>query len=394
MRAFDVIVVGIGGMGSAAIHQLAKRGARVLGIEQFDLGHGMGSSHSPTRAFRKAYFTDPAYVALAQRAHMLWQGLEEESEERLLLITGGLFVGPEPSPVIRGVRDSAERHGLSHELFDSSELAKRYPALTASEDAVAILEHEAGVLLADRSVDAQLRLALRTGAEVRASEAVLGFESQASGVVVRTSRGSYAASTVALTTGPWLPGIWEPETSADPSVFLPLVVERQVELWFAPDSPEYFGPERLPVFNYVFSEPGLSYYGIPMLSEAGVKAARHYGGATVTPDTIDRRVSALDEADVRGFLSRYLPRLDKPAVSGRVCMNTNTPDRHFVVGRHPRHENIVVAGGFSGHGFKFAPVIGEIVADLALTAGTVHPIARFSPARFERSEVSSAKPSG
>jgi len=373
---FDVIVVGLGGMGSAALYELAKRGARVLGIEQFELSHTLGSSRSTSRAFRKAYFTDPAYVTLAQRAQALWQTLEQESGARLLLMTGGLLIGPGENPVMRGVRDSVERHGLAHELIDQAELEKRYPALRASDGGVAILEHEAGVLLADQCLDACVRLARQHGAAVHASERVSSIEAGASGVAVRTSRAEYSAGALALTAGPWLPSLWSSSRA-------PLVVERQVELWFVPESAQDFGPERLPLFNYVFSTPGLSYYGIPMLGAAGVKAARHYGGATVTADDIDRKVSAADENDVREFLARCVPRLDKPAARGKVCMNTNTPDRHFVLGAHPARPNVILAGGFSGHGFKFAPVIGEIVADLALSGNTAHSIALFSPTRFD-----------
>lgn len=385
---YDAIVIGLGGMGASALAHLASRNIEVLGLEQFELDHELGSSASPSRGFRKAYFTDPAYVALADRAQAAWRALEAEAQDELLAWTSALFVGPPEHPGVIGVGASCREHGLPHEVLDAPALRARFPALVPGDGDVGILELDAGVLLADRCNAAHVRRAVRHGAEVRAREAVTSIVPQADAVLVRTGRGEYLGRRVVVTAGPWLGDLLARSSCSPCGIEEALRVERQVELWFAPDAADDFAPAKLPLFHVGTRERGRAYYGIPRLDAKGVKVCRHYGGKTVTAGAIDRTVTKEDEEDVRGFLAEYMPGANGPLVASKVCMNTNTPDMHFVVGPHPGDARIVLAGGFSGHGYKFAPVVGEMLADLVQRGATDLPIALFSPARIGRGAAS------
>jgi sarcosine oxidase len=370
---YDAIVLGVGGMGSAALCHLARRGVRVLGLEQFDVPHDLGSSHGATRVIRKAYFEDPRYVPLLHRAYELWRDLESEPGEKLLHICGCITIGPSEHPCVLGVRECAARHNLPHEILDAAEIRRRFPALRPAADAIGIHEMDAGALPPERCVMAHVAAARRHGAEVRTRQRVHAIEWNRDGVRVSTAEGAFHADKLIITAGPWLPQVLP--------IGLPLRVERQVQLWFQPREPDLFAPTRMPVFIYFL--PQRSYYGLPAFDERGVKVCRHHGGATVTPETVDRTVTRADKDDVRAFVRAHLAPLDGPSQDGKVCLYTNTPDEHFIIGRLPTCERVVIAGGFSGHGFKFAAVVGEIVADLVVDGSTRHDIEMFSPGRFQ-----------
>jgi len=369
-------------MGSAVLFHLAGRGLRAVGIEQHEIGHDLGSSSSPSRGFRKASFAHPIYVQLATRAQSLWRELETASSESLLRFTSGIFAAPPDHPAILGMIDCARRHDLPHEILDARQLKDRFPVFRPPPDYVAIIEHEAGVLLADKCNAAHVRGALQRGATIRPCERVTSIEPAKSFVVVRTGVAEYRAQRVVVTAGPWLPALLAEGAGALSGFHAPLRVERQVELWFSPDDRAAFDADRLPLFHFGLRDHRRSYYGIPQIDGGGVKVCRHYGGATVQADTVDRVVSKADEEDVRGFLREYIPGADGRLLHAKVCMNTNTPDLHFVIAAHSDDQRIIVAGGFSGHGFKYAPVIGEIAADLASGAKPAHAIDLFSPLRF------------
>lgn len=384
MERHEVIVVGVGGMGSAAVFHLARRGIDVLGIEQFELGHSLGSSGSPSRGFRKAYFSHPHYVPLANSAQALWQALERDSGEELLRLNSALFIGAPEHPGVLGVEKSAREHRLPHERLDSRELRRRYPVLKPADEDVGILEVEAGVLFADRCNAAHVRLATAAGATIRSSEPITSLIADGDGITVRTEHETYRARRAIVTAGPWFGAVFTGPATNIPPLRAPLQVERQVELWFDPEPREAFGAEKLPMFHFGLRDAGRSYYGVPRFDAAGVKVCRHYGGKRVTAASLDRTASVEDETDVRQFLRQCVPEADGALLDAKVCMNTNTPDMHFVIGHHPANDKVIVAGGFSGHGYKFAPVVGEILADLATTGTTQHPIGLFAPGRFDR----------
>jgi sarcosine oxidase len=373
---FEAIVVGLGGMGSATLFELARRGRRVLGLEQFGLAHDRGSSHGHTRIIRQAYYEHPDYVPLVRQAFARWYDLEQHLGTHLLTECPCLSLGPPQSELLAGVRASATRHGLAIEELSAVELRRRYPAFQVSDDQAGVLERTAGFLAVETCVLAHLRAARDLGAAVHSDEPVLSWQAGPDGVEVRTAAGQYRAERLVLTAGPWAGRL-----VAD--LGLTLTVMRQVPLWFEPADPAAFRRDVFPVF--IADTPGGYFYGLPMTDAAGVKVARHYGAPELPgPEGFSREAGAADEAPVRAFLRAYLPGADGPRRRASVCLYTLTPDRHFVIDRHPRHDNVVLACGFSGHGFKFAPVVGEILADLAESGRTPWPIDLFRLARFQQ----------
>jgi sarcosine oxidase len=366
-------------MGSAAAHHLARRGRRVLGLERFTPAHDRGSSHGGSRIIRQAYFEDPAYVPLVLRAYELWRELERAAGADLLLITGGLMIGAPESEVVAGSLRSARQWGLEHEVLDAAELHRRFPAFAPTPGTVALYEGQAGVVRPEAAVAAHLRLAADAGAELRFSEPAVAWELDrpGGGVTVTTGSGAVRADRLVV-----CPGAWAPELLSELGV--PFAVERQVQFWFEPTGGvDPFLPGRQPIWAWDGDGDGTP-YGVPALDgpEGGVKVAWFRRGRPCTADTLDRDVSAAEVEAITEALRHRVPPLAGRFLRAVPCMYTNTPDQHFVVAAHPLHPQVVVACGFSGHGFKFAPVIGEILADLAIDGTTGHPIALFDPCRF------------
>lgn len=371
---YDVIVIGLGGMGSAIAYHLARRGRQVLGLDRFTPPHGFGSSHGRSRIIRKAYYEDPVYVPLVLRAYELWRALEQDFGETLLVQTGGLMIGRPESRLVAGTLASAQQHGLPCQVLSAEDMRRRFPAFRLGSDQVAVHEEAAAVLFPERCVEAHLRLGRRAGAELRFDEPVETWEAGASSVSVRTASGRYEAQRLVLAAGPWNPDLLGPE--------LPLVVERKVSFWFRPAAqPEWF-EEGFPVFLWELDD-GRMLYGLPGLQGEGVKVAFHYGGETGHPDRLPRDVRPDEVEALREVLRHRLPGLDGEPLRAATCLYTNTPDRHFVLGVHPAHPAVVVAGGGSGHAFKFCPAIGEAVADLV--EGKKRPdLAPFDPRRLSK----------
>ncbi len=371
--AFDVIVIGLGAMGSATAYHLARRGQRVLGLDAFPRGHTNGSSHGKTRIIREAYFEAPEYVPLVQRAYALWRELEAESGRDLLTITGGLNIGTPESEFVSGARMSAQLHHLPYEELTNTAIAQRFPGFQLPEEMVAIFEPTAGILDPEACVFAHLDLAARHGATLHHREPARHWAVEGDGVRVETEQGSYTAARLVITAGPWAS-----EVLAD--LGLPLRVQRIVNVHFAPTAPELFAPEQCPV--YLMQVPEGDYYGFPALPGQGVKIGRHDIGEVCTPETIRRGIDPEEIAMLKGVLDRYMPGASGDVLATLTCMYTNTPDRHFILDRHPAYGNVAYGCGFSGHGFKFSSAIGEVLADLAMASTTAHDIAFLSAARF------------
>ncbi|WP_432985532.1 N-methyl-L-tryptophan oxidase [Dactylosporangium sp. CA-233914] len=372
MTQYDVIVAGLGGMGSSAAHHLAARGHKVLGLERFGAAHEQGSSHGGSRITRQTYFEGADYVPLVLRSYELWQRLERDSGQRLLTITGGLMMGAPGRTTVAGSRASAEQWGLPHEMLDAGAVSRRFPLFTPRDDEVALFEPNAGVLRPEAAVEANLALAARHGADLRFHEPVDAWAEHAGHVSVRTASGTYEAGQLVV-----CPGAWAPQLLPDLGV--PLVVERQVQFWFRPEG-DVRDFERLPIFIWEGPE-GLQVYGFPALDgpEGGVKVAFYRRGEVTTPQTIDRGIRDEEIAFIADYLRTRVPRAAKTFIRAKTCLYTNTPDEHFVIARHPGLRRVTIACGFSGHGFKFTPVVGEILADLATTGATAHPITLFDP---------------
>lgn len=377
---FDVIIVGLGAMGSAAACHLASRGKSVLGLERYTSPHDLGSSHGNSRIIRQAYYEDPAYVPLVLRAYDLWRRLERETGRELLYVTGGLFIGPPDGELVEGSARSAREYGLPHEVLDAGQLRRYFPVLTPNGTEAALLEKEAGFLLPEECIVCHLERAGALGAELRFEDPVLDWEESGDHVRVRSAAGEdYEAGHLVVTAGPWASGLL-----ADSNI--PLQVQRQVFYWFDPvGGTRPFEPDRFPVWLWETAD-GTVGYGFPAHEgpRGGAKVGFHHGGQDCTPETIDREVHDEEIARIRRFLVGHVPALDGVLLRAKTCMYTNTPDKHFVVSRYPGSKNVTVACGFSGHGFKFASVMGEILADLATEGETRHPIGLFSPARFAK----------
>jgi sarcosine oxidase len=376
--SYDVIVVGLGGMGSAAAYHLAARGSRVLGLERFGPAHNRGSSHGGSRIIRQSYFEDPAYVPLLLRSYELFDALERDSGREVMTVSGGVMIGLPDSRTVSGSRLSAEQWGLPHEMLDATEIRRRFPTLTPRDDEVALYETRAGLVRPEFTVAAHLTLAARAGAELHYEEPVTRWEAlPGGGVRVFTEEDVHTADHLVICPGAWAPGLL-----ADLGV--PFTVERQVMYWFQPNvGTDPYLPDRHPI--YIWEDRNdVQIYGFPSIDgpQGGAKVAFFRKGAVCTPDTIDRTVHPEEVAAMREQLEGTLPSLSGRFLKAATCMYTNTPDEHFVITRHPAHEQVTVACGFSGHGFKFVPVVGEILADLALDGATAHPIDLFDPKRL------------
>lgn len=377
---FDVIVIGLGGMGSAAAHHLARRGKRVLGLEQFTSPHDKGSSHGRSRVIRQAYYEDPVYVPLLLRAYELWRDLERSSSKQLLTITGGLMLGTERSAVVSGSLKSARQHSLSHELLDANEIRKRFPQFHPEPNTVAVFERNAGFVRPEEAVRAHLDQAARHGATLNFEEEVLDWDADDKSVRVKTRRDNYEAGQMVVCAGAWT-------TRLLADLSLPLEVERQVQFWFEPKQGiEAFAPDRFPIWIWQTSD-GTQPYGLPACDgpDGGVKVALHHGGNNTkcTPKTIDREITNEEVAEVRQHIAARIPGLNGRRLRAVTCMYTNAPDQHFIIGRHLKLPSVLVISACSGHGFKFCPVIGEIVGQIIESGHTRHPINLFGLRRLD-----------
>lgn len=371
---YDVIVLGVGGVGSAALLHLARRGARAVGIDRFAPPHDRGSSHGQTRIIRQAYFEHPDYVPLLKRSYELWRELEERTGRRLYHRTGLLEVGPPQGVVLPGVLESARMHGLDVETLTADEAQRRFPALTIPDGCEAVFERDAGYLRVEDCVSAHVEEARRLGAEVRGGEAVQAWRVAGGDVIVDTDRGRYSAPRLVLTAGAWAGPLLA-------GVGPPLSVVRKHLHWFANRDPRLREENGCPAFFY--ETPQGYYYGFPQIDESGLKAAEHSGGEeTADPLHVDRSLDPAELARVQNFLAAHLPGVSGRQTAHTVCMYTMTPDAHFLVGHHPRWPQVSVVAGLSGHGFKFAAVLGEILAQLALDGQSPHAIGFLSLRRF------------
>jgi sarcosine oxidase len=368
-REPPVVVVGLGGIGAAALYHLARRGVPVLGLEGVGVPHERGSSHGHSRILRLAYFEDPAYVPMARAALELWRGLERESGERLFMRTGGIDGGAPDGSIFRGSLAACREHGLEHEVVDGTTLRARYGALRVPRGDRFVLQPDAGILFVERCTEAHVRMGEALGAEVRAGVRVDDWRIEGGRVRVALADGDeIVARHLVLTPGPWAAPALAP--AAAHGVELPdLRVERQVVAWFAPEEPGPFGARKLPVFNLEVG--GGHHYGFPGVEGRGPKLGRFgHLHEDVDAETVSRRVTCADVELLQGWADHHFVRAGA-VVETSVCLFTHTPDRHFVVDTLPELP-VTVGCGFSGHGFKFAPAIGQAIA--ARVLGETPPV--------------------
>jgi sarcosine oxidase len=379
-QSYDVIIAGLGAMGSAAAYHLARRGRRVLGLEQFWPAHNRGSSHGQSRVIRQAYFEGTAYVPLVLRAYDLWRELEADTGRRLLTITGGLMIGSLFGHCVSGSARSAQAYGLEHQVLDAGELRRRFPQFAVEGDLHALYEKQAGVLNPEECVLAHQEAAVRLGAELRFEERILHVEGEHAGgrLSVATPAGSYYAQRLVVTCGAWT-------AKLGLAAGVPLAPERRIMHWFAPAaSIEEFAAPRFPIWIWEHAD-GTEAYGFPTLEgpQGGVKFAFHNRqAAACDPDTLERAVTPQEIQEAQAHLSRYLPRLAGQHLNSVACMYTLTPDRNFAIGLHPDDVRIALGAGFSGHGFKFASAVGEVLAEMVIEGRSRLDISAFRPDRW------------
>jgi sarcosine oxidase len=376
-EAFDVIVVGVGAMGASACFHLANRGVRVLGLEQFDIPNFRGSSHGYSRMIRLAYYEKPDYVPLLRRSYELWKEIEQNSGQRLLFQVGGVFVGPADGLLLKGARASVSAHRLDAEIFNRDKLRRRWPQFHVPDEWEALFDPAAGFLRPELAIAAFATLALNAGADLHAHEPVLEWRAEKDHVTVRTARDTYQAAQLVFAGGPWSGKLLN-------DLGVELKVTRQVAGWVWPRRPELFEQGRFPVWGIDALERGGIYYGFPMTSDVpGLKLAHHYPPeSAIDPDAVDRSPRPVDEEDFRVALRQYLPDADGSLLALRTCLYTNTPDEDFIVDAHPQHPHVSIACGFSGHGFKFASVIGEMLADRVAGNDSPYPVEFLKLRRF------------
>ncbi|WP_342359786.1 N-methyl-L-tryptophan oxidase [Terrarubrum flagellatum] len=376
-NSYDVIVAGVGGMGSAACWHLAQRGKRVLGLERFDLGHGMGSSHGLTRIIRLAYFEGAQYVPLLKRAHQLWKETGDRANLQLLYVTGSVDLAPEGAGFVESSRASCVEHDLTHEVLDAKELAKRFPAFTLTPEHRGLWQPDGGFVASERAIFAHAGLAMAHGAEIRTNEPMISWRPTAQGgVEVTTERGTYSAGQLVLSAGAWNP---ELANALQPHA----QVVKQTIGWFATTKPALFSPDRFPVFILTVDEG--NFYGFPLWEHPGFKlGGPHFAREPFDPDTPARIVNPRQVEAIQDCLRRYIPDAAGAPLTTRACMYTVTPDEHFVIDRLPGAEQVVLLSCCSGHGFKFASVIGEIAADLATKGETPFDLSPFKLDRFKK----------
>jgi sarcosine oxidase len=371
----QIVVIGLGAMGSATLYQLARRGVRAIGIEQFDLGHDRGSSHGPTRVIRLAHYENAAYLPLMCRAYELWHELEGMVDKKLIATTGIIQIGSANSEVVKDTIEAARKYDLDLPILNAGSIMRDYPVFRLPEHFKAIWQPDGGYIEAATALDATIRAAQDAGATVRTGEKVIAIEPRQNTVRISTDRDQVEADGLVVTAGPWMAKVLR-------HLKLPLRVTRQVVGWFEPDDVGEFAADRFPVF--VLESHHGHHYGLPYYQDMGVKIAMHHHfNEAVDPDCYGMTISAADEKAIRAPFAEFLPSLEgRPLRSAQTCLYTMTPDNTFIIDRLPGSPQVVIASPCCGHGFKFSPVVGEIAADLVTAGTTRHDIAAFRLGRF------------
>ena len=345
-------------MGSAAAFHLARRGNRVLGLDRYSPPHTLGSSHGKSRIIREAYFENPLYVPLVQRAYECWSELEALSGRRLFTRTGGMMIGPPAGAVVNGARASAIAHGLPYDELSAEDLHRRVHAFHPDADSVAIWEPRAGIIAPEAAVETHLSLARARGAELRFDEPMIGWSAVDGGIEVSTATGIIRARRLVIAVGAWASDVLR-------ELVLPLTVERNAVFWFDQKRPtDAFAPDRFPIFIHEYA-PGRMWYGFPDVGD-GIKVALHHQGEAAHPDAPRRMVADDEVSRIRSLVDRFIPAANGSLRETAVCLYTNTPDDHFIIDRHPSQSDVIIASPCSGHGFKFSSAVGEVIADLAM----------------------------
>jgi sarcosine oxidase len=376
---FEYLIIGAGGMGSAAAYHLARDGRSVLLLEQFEIGHTRGSSHGESRIIRLSY-DHPAYVRLAQAAYALWAELEQDANQTLVQLTGGLDLSAPYNPAFEACIASLSTLHIRRELLTADEIHRRFPVFRVADKTIGVYQADAGILPASQCVQAMIDRAIHYGAVVIERSPVRSIQIDDDGAEVQTDQAIYRCRKLIICAGPWAAPLLAPL-----GVALPLAVTQEQYAFFAPQTPEKFQPDRMPVFiqyGYPAGAQRVDYYGFPVFGHTGVKIGEHHAGPIVTADTRTFEVDAERLQRLSDYARVTLPATRGEVLQAATCLYTNTPDQHFIIDRLPAHPHVVLAAGFSGHGFKFAILVGRILADLATRGDTRYPLDLFTIKRF------------
>jgi sarcosine oxidase len=383
MQHFTTIVLGVGSMGSAACYYLARSGVKVLGLEQFSITHELGSHTGQSRIIRKAYFEHPDYVPLLERAYHNWRELEVASSTQLYFPIGLLYAGRVDGVLIKGVTESAKLYGVEVNKLTSDEVRTRFPQFEIPVEYEILFEPDAGFLTPERCIQTFAEQAIRNGAVIHTNEKVISWKQQGELIIVATNRQTYTCDKLIITAGPWAKEFL-------PSLLKHLTVTLQVLVWTTPHQPEQYQPDKFPCWLIDDpDQPGM-YYGFPWLDEstfgtpAGLKSAYHYPGQPTYANQVDREVKPEEINQLTTAIKRYLPTGFQSIQQTKTCLYTNTPDENFIIDFLPENKQVIVAAGFSGHGFKFASAVGEILSDLASVGKTELPIDFLKASRFNQ----------
>ena len=374
LEKFDCIVIGLGGMGSATLFELKKQGLNVLGIEQFSIPHERGSSHGLSRIIRLAYFEHPSYIPLLKRSYTLWRELENESNQELLLKTGSIDASLPDDRIFKESLKSCLHYQLDHEVLEGSSLKERFPGHELPKNFKAVYQPDGGILIPEKCITTFTDLAKKKGAVIKEGEKVLRFEKDSFGIKITTNKKSYLSKKAVMTAGAWTGELISDFTSL-------LTPVRQVMGWFKPKREEEFTKEVFPVFNLLVKEG--HFYGFPSLDQTGLKIGKwQHRHEKTAPDKLRTEIDKEDEEVLRSCLKHYFPKANGDLLNAKACMFTNTPDEHFLIHQNPDLP-LLSASGFSGHGFKFCTVIGEILSQLIAKGKSDYDIDLFSKERFE-----------
>ena len=377
METYDLAIIGVGGMGSAIVAHAAARKLRVLGIEQFSIPNIRGSSHGATRILRLGLHEGPTYVPLVLRAVELWRELEEKIGSPIFHNCGGLDVALPDSRIFKSSKAACEKFGIAHEILDAAETSRRFPAIQPVANMLTVYQPGSGFVLPELAITAHVNLGLESGAEIHGHERVLGWESRGSSYLIRTDRSAYQARQVIFSAGAWIGKLLEEQK-------VPVVPERTVLGWFATRSNlANFKPDRLPIWIVDLAEGG-HFYGYPIYGIPGFKLGRlrEIPSAAIDPDLPRRRPDFEDEADLRRVVKKIFPDADGPILSMETCFFENSPDRVPIIDRLPGEQGAWIAGGFSGHGFKFCSAVGELMTDLVTSGSSRFDLSPFRLSRF------------
>ncbi len=378
MNNFDVIIIGSGGVGSAAAYYLAKAEQKVLVLEQFTINHQKGSSYGYSRVIRYAY-DNPIYVNLMRAAYPLWFALEEEAKETLYIKTGELDFGKINAPSLQEVANSMKRENIPYEDLDAADIKQRFPQFTIPDNMEGLYQADTGILKASNCVLAHLKLAQKYGAIIQDRTPVISINSNFQKVTIRTNNETYDCQQLIIAAGSWNKKLLTPLGLSLPLTIMPCQLG-----FFKVQNPDNFIPGKFPIFlAHLTGEYGQFPYGLPACDHQGIKLSTFYGWDTVETIKEVNYTPSLEWIEtLRTFLKQYLPTANGELIETRRCLYTMTPDKHFIIDHHPNYPNILIAAGFSGHGFKFTNLVGKILKDFVTKNNHEYDLSLFKLQRF------------